>query len=104
MSICQHCGKTEQEHRELQEQSIKGDGSTYSLIHSFVKVCPTATFTPKPDPLKAKPGVRYRYIGISMAAYCDRIGMTDGKLGFTAERGFFASIPMSSDWQEVTEP
>jgi len=88
MSICQHCGKPELDHVVIWDLSNKS--------RTF---CPMTTFTPLPEPLKAKPGVRYRLPGLVAGWPTYAVGSADGRLWVNDCRD---RVPMSSDWIEVT--
>ena len=87
--VCKNCGKPEGSH---------------PWMHGS-RLCIATYFEPKPEPPKAKPGVRYRNKAYSYLAI--RIGMIDGSLGFavwTPNDGYTYTIePMTADWVEVPE-
>lgn len=87
--VCRHCGKTRSEH----------------LLGYRSLVCEVTTFEPKPEPMKAKPGVCYtnRYLCIPLTPIM--VGTTKGDLVRIAgsPEGATERVAMSSDWLEVPE-
>lgn len=86
-TVCKNCGKPEGSH---------------PWMHGS-RLCIATYFKPKPEPIKAKPGVRYRYMG-TVGTRSDRIGSASGMLAFTVNNSTNVSyIPLSPDWTEVPE-
>ena len=91
--LCQRCNKTQEMHLLASVCNGMAQGAPFL-------VCPTATFLPKPEPMRAKPGVRYRSVN---GNHGQAIGLACGSLQL--ERNFFGcKSPMSLDWEEVKEP
>lgn len=91
--ICANCGKAKAAHKRV-------NYANDPLYGADVRVCPTSTFQPKPEPLKAKPGQLYR-LGVDGP---DAIGRTDGRLQLLNSPHARTHVSLdSADWQEVTE-
>jgi len=84
--VCKNCGRSKHEH-------IVAWGHRY---------CTTDIFEPKPEPLKAKPGVRYRLL-VRLPERGERagigIGLANGMLAIPNQ----TDEPMSPFWEEVPE-
>lgn len=71
--------------------------------HAGKRFCLTTTFEPKPEPLRAKAGIRYRR-QVGVATYDNAIGMADGTLTKEIVGSYFNKpIEMTPDWTELTQ-
>ena len=102
--IYNNCGKAKSEHVEVKHmRSIPWVG----VVDQLTRFCPTSTFQPKPEPLKAKPGVRYQRLDRGANTGDFAYGTHDGKLrrdpGEHKDCWSCGDFNIWTDWQEVTE-
>lgn len=89
MSVCENCGKPLEEHYSVYA----------SLSIPAARICPTAQFKAKPEPMKAKPGVRYFH---SKDQYSG-VGLVSGEIWVVSRMSpnqWFVT-DMVSGWEEV---
>lgn len=97
--ICKNCGKAKSEHCVAEYRAIPSSrvGGGFSEV-TTVFICPTVVFQPVPEPLKAKPEVRYQRGTYSDYAY----GTADGCLR-RVTGPWEVPFALGPEWQEVTE-
>lgn len=96
--LCKHCNQPHSQHYYRRGNLLS---TGHAMAHP-IAWCPISTsFEPKPEP-KAKPGVRYRFIGTGPSCWGDRIGAADGRLASTDRESTTVDYwLMSSDWVEI---